>query len=623
MFPYAAWILFGTWLVCTGWILSALKQLNVGGYLVSLLLFLLFVWLVGIRLVPGSFQGRFWNPSRLIRRFRHPIPLIYLLYLLGELIAGAVYAPNNYDAFCYRIPRILHWLHEGQWHWTGSFNSRMDFSATGFEWLMLPQILFLKSLRFLFLINLLSYALLPGLIYSAFSGLGIAKRVAWYWMWILPCAYCFVLQAGGIGNDTFAAVYFLAAIAFSTRALRRSSWPDAAVAFLSAGLLTGSKALNLTLFLPLLLVLVPAFKLLLRKPWPLLGILIISLLISFVPIAVFNFLHTGDWTGDPSNFWGLKVKTPISGVVGNTLELSLDALEPPIFPMTERWNTFSSRLMAGVELHRIKSDFQNFSIQLEELPMEEGSGMGIGVTILLLGSFLICIMRGSLRLVSRSALILGLLCYVSLLAYMSKMGTGSSGRLIAAYYPGLILPFLSVRGQGILVRRRSWRIAAVICQMAALPALLISPARPLLPMCTLLQFMSGHLIMPSLADRVKKVYSVYSNRSDNMASIRAHLPPDAKVLGFAGTDDESEFSLWKKGADCQVVDLNPVAGDLPALDHVDCIVGSDAGFRQRYNLTADQVAKKFGVVIYSENITAYASQPPQKWTIIKRAFPSR
>ena len=47
---------------------------------------------------------------------------------------------------------------------------------------------------------------------------GVAGRVAWSWMWLLPSGFCFVLQAASMGNDSFAAVYFLAALRDARRA---------------------------------------------------------------------------------------------------------------------------------------------------------------------------------------------------------------------------------------------------------------------------------------------------------------------------------------------------------------------------------------------------------------------
>jgi hypothetical protein len=48
-----------------------------------------------------------------------------------------------------------------------------------------------------------------------------------------------------------------------------------------------------------------------------------------------------------------------------------------------------------------------------------------------------------------------------------------------------------------------------------------------------------------LIARALKVYTVYSERSDPLAGVRALLPPDLKVVGFLGTGDDCDISLWR------------------------------------------------------------------------------
>jgi hypothetical protein len=267
-------------LVTTGWVLSLSRELNATGYVVSLVLLLSFCgWYAATNI--GKPFKRPLVIRRLYNRFRRVTPAIFLIFLLAAFVGGSLYAPTNYDALCYRLPRILHWWREGHWHWIGGWNARMDFSSVGFEWLMAPILILFKTDRLLFLINVISYALLPGLIYSSFTGLGISRRVAWYWMWLIPCAYCFVLQAGSLGNDTTAAVYFLSSIAFSLRAVKRSSWPDAAFSLLAGALMTGAKATNLPLLLPLVILIIPLKGILSRRPVSLAGILLICIFSSF------------------------------------------------------------------------------------------------------------------------------------------------------------------------------------------------------------------------------------------------------------------------------------------------------------------------------------------------------
>ena len=134
----------------------------------------------------------------------------------------------------------------------------MNDRACGIEWLSAPVLLFTHSTRGLFLINFLPFLLLPGLVFSVFTQLGVRARVAWHWMWLLPTGYNFILQAGGNANDTFPAVYALAAVDFGLRAWKSRRPADLWHSLLAAALLTGAKASNLPLLLPWAIVIFPA-----------------------------------------------------------------------------------------------------------------------------------------------------------------------------------------------------------------------------------------------------------------------------------------------------------------------------------------------------------------------------
>ena len=620
MIPNPIWILFSAWIVVTGWGLSLIKQLNAPGYTVSLLLFisLLFVFYREDILRGSSRVFPIWRVLRC--RFLRPLPLVYLLYLAIAIVGGTLHAPSNYDALCYRIPRILHWWSDGGWHWIGGWNARMDYSATGFEWLMAPMIILFKSDRCLFLINVISYALMPGLIYSAFTGLGISKRVAWSWMWILPCSYCFGLQAGSIGNDTFGAVYFLATIVFALRAVRNTSWPDAMLSILSAALLTGAKASNLPLLLPLLYVMVPLWRICLSRPLKTLVLLVIAIGCSFLPIAISNHCHLGDWAGDPQNLEKMKLQDPASGLLGNAMQISIGALAPPLFPMASEWKKKSSELLGKAPLHSLQKSFPRINLNVGEIQMEEGAGLGLGITLLILlsmfSSFFYSDSRQS-RGAAGGAIIFGLLTWVALFAYMAKMGSESGARLIAAYYPGLIIPLLSMGAQSAIVRKRWWRVTAVLCMIVLLPALLLNPARPLIPIDALIGFLESHHLSQSITARARTVYSVYGNRSDSLSSVREKLPEKAKVIGFAGTSDESEYSFWKPFGDRRVTDLKPVQGKIPSLNGIDCIVGSEWGINDRYHLKPEELTGLVGGdVLWSGKVAEVAGREPMTWYVI-------
>jgi len=98
-----------------------------------------------------------------------------------------------------------------------------------------------RSDRGLFLINALGFLLLPGLLFSVFRQLGVARKVAWAWMWLLPLGYGFVTQAGSIGNDLMGAVCCLLSVHFGLRARHSGRVSEVWFAALAAALMTGVK----------------------------------------------------------------------------------------------------------------------------------------------------------------------------------------------------------------------------------------------------------------------------------------------------------------------------------------------------------------------------------------------
>jgi hypothetical protein len=250
------WVWFCAYLNCVGWTLSALHQLNAAGYAVALLL-----GVVAFVAWRKQTAGRIFpqiSRRKLKRRFCRPFPLAFLILAAMVFLGGALYAPANYDALAYRIPRVLHWLAAGQWHWIHTIFPRINTRSCGIEWVSAPVIALLGTDRWLFLINFISFLLLPGLVFSLFTRLGVRRRVAWHWMWIVPTGYGFLLQAGSMGNDLFGATLALAAVDLALRANRSKLPRDFFASLLAAAMMTSAKMNNLPLLLPWAVAILPA-----------------------------------------------------------------------------------------------------------------------------------------------------------------------------------------------------------------------------------------------------------------------------------------------------------------------------------------------------------------------------
>ena len=618
------WVWSCAYLNCVGWTLSALHQLNAKGYAVALA-----IWFVALAVwrkkSSESLSPRIrWQ--KLSRRFRKPFPLAFLILAAMAFLGGAIYAPTNYDALAYRLPRVLHWLAADQWHWIHTIFPRVNNRGCGIEWVSAPLIAVTKSDRLLFLINIVSFLLLPGLIFSVFTRLGVGRRVAWHWMWILPAGYCFLTQAASIGNDMFAAPFALAMVDFALRTRISKSLRDFFASVLAAALLTGVKMPNLPLLLPWAVALLPSLRLLWRRPARTLLVGVVALSASIVPTMFFNAKnYHGDWTGMKPETIGLQ-KMPALLAPHNVVLCAVQNFTPPIFPFGKSWDRLVQKVMPTwwhqQLMHMMEPTGANLS--MPEMQTEENAGVGFGVCLLLLTSIVFAELHRRRRpfvakAKPREAAWLAavrLSPYVSLSVMFFESFTGPLGRTIAPYYP-LLLPSLLLRpAHQKLVTQHWWRAAAFIAFLAAAGLLLISPARPLFPVEALLAKISG-ATSPAMA-RVREVYLVYHERNHAFAPALAALPPDLKMIGMI-TADDPETSLWYPFGARRIVHVCPqdAAADLKALG-VEYVLVKPEVIETRFSVTPGDWLKIMNAqVLQTISLNLRAADGPRDWLLVK------
>lgn len=621
------WIALCVFLSCAGWLLSALGHLDAPGYAVVLAGGLLTFFCLPRRLRPGWPGPVCWGKARW--RARHFFPAFFVLVCGLAFLGGALYAPNNYDALTYRFPRILHWLAEGRWHWIATMDGRMNVSGVGMEWLMIPLFVFTHSDRLFFLVNLVSFALLPGLIYATFVRLGISKRGAWYWMWLLPCGYCFSTQAGSIGNDTFAAVYLLAALCLMLRFRETRRSGDFWMSVLAAALLTGAKTSNLPLLLPWALAGLPAFRLFRGRVLPTAVVVAICALASFVPLAWLNFRNTGDWAGDLHNKMRLKIDSPFYGILGNGLELLTGNIAPPVMPFPQGWNEMTERWLQSPQGRTLVRHFPRLGLKWSEFQNEEASGLGVGLCGLLAVSLLagFC-QRGRQAGMEKTALpgqMVGRwVClggWVALVAYMAKLGSESAPRLIAPYYPLLAATVLLLPGVTLLTRRRWWKALAIIAGLSALPGMVMTPSRPLWPALRVCQKITAAHPDNQLAARALSAYSVYRNRNDGLAPLRKYLSPEDKTVGFL-TADSSEVALWRPFGQRRVAGIT-YSNQAEIFSGKSPVIASAEAIQIRFGKSLEEwLAGTSGHLVATEKLATKATRGKEDWYVI-RFDPSR
>jgi hypothetical protein len=622
------WIWISVLATAAGWILSGLGQLNRTGYVIffgaAILLYLLgrkqFGW------NPGPIT---LNPKKLRRRFLRPWPLCFAIISVLVFLGAILYPPSNHTALSYRTPRVLHWLSEGHWYWIHTPDYRMNNRACGIEWLSAPLLLFTKTDRLIVLLNFVPFLLLPAQIFSICRRLGVTGRVAWNWMWLLPTGYSFLLQAGSAGNDTFPTVYALAAIDFGCRAWSSRRLGDLWMSGLAAALLVGAKASNLPLLLPWALLVLPLLPLAKKKPLLTAGMALIAALVSFLPTAALNIVYCHDWSGLNLERAGMNMKNPIVGIWGNALLFLMSNFAPPFFPLAGWWNQHAlSILPRGIVAPMIANFEDGFQI-LGEMPIEDTTGIGFGISILvaasLLGSLLYRSQSRKNEHVQPSARILPVIVrrcvliapWIALLAYCMKSGMVTGARLISPYYPLLLPLILIVPGVTRVVRAGWWRILVWGNFLLAIAVLIVTPGRPLWPALTILRKLQTAHPASHAISRALEVYEVYAIRFDPLASVRELLPPSIKTVGFLGSEDDIDISLWRPFGSRRVehVLLNDSAEEIRRRGIEYVVVG---GFRLAQKGTAIDVwlERMHGKLLGTTTVTIKVAEGPQQWYVV-------
>ncbi|HXE41923.1 MAG TPA: hypothetical protein VN516_02775, partial [Candidatus Baltobacteraceae bacterium] len=482
----------------------------------------------------------------------------------------------------------------------------------------------LRSDRGLFLINVIGFFLMPGLLFSIFRQLSIARKVAWTWMWIFPLAYGYVTQAGSIGNDSAGAVFLLASVFFGLRARSSGKASDIWFAGLAAALMTGTKLSNLPLLLPCLIAVWPALIKLRERLFVSCAVACVAILISAAPTMALNQIYTGSWTGDPNNSSGLRVQSPTGAFFGNSLLLLQQSLMPPVLPGAHKINDALNKKMPASWQQILKEKFPRYYLGgLNELPQEEAAGLGLGVTLLLLVSFFAAICgvgrrNGNSKIALKISFV-ALAAWISVLFYMFKMGSESAPRLMLPYYPLAIVPFLLLRAQNCLLQFRVWKIFILLAALSVLPAIILSPSRPLFPAAHLSeQFAQSHPASAA-AQRLFSVYSTYAHRNDSLAPLREHLPDGVEKIGFVAGTDDTDYSLWRPFGDRQVVYLqNEIKNSAAIPNDVEWIAVKRTTWHEFSDLPLEEwAAQHHAQIVFSVPITTVVAWGEETWCLLQ------
>jgi len=614
------WIWFCAYLNCVGWALSALHQLNRTGYACAFAVGLGAVWLwqrqTGVRIFSKI------HPPKLRRRFKRFFPLAFLILAALAALGGSLYGISNADTLAYRTTRVLHWIAAGQWHWVHTDFPRLNTRTAGFEWLTAPQFLFFHTDRLVFVLNIICFLLLPGRIFAVLTRLGVRPRAAWYWMWIFPAGYGYVLEAGGPINDMAGAFFTLAAFEFALRAAREKSPALLWTAALAAALMTAVKAFNMMLLLPWGLAALPALPLLLRRPLATLAVGVMVFFTSMIPTSILDAKYCGDWTGANIE------QTPIGGghellrLPVTSANLILWNVVPPIFPFTVQWQEFVQRTLPESFKGKITNNFEPglAKFVLPEMQVEESAGLGCGVTLLLLALLGKKVRHGEWWppkfFTLNTFVVLGV--WAGLGVFVLRVGISGPARYLLPFYILLAVPLLVGPVAGRIFSARGWRLAAGLAMASSALLLVLSPQRPLWPANTVLSATDAAHSSHHLLQRVAKVYSVYGGRADVFDSVLAVLPPAANPLGLV-TFDEPEAALWRPFGSRRIlhVSKNDSAEYVRAQGIRYVLVSEEFLNNHMHTDAADWLARFHATSLAEFSLPIHAGHTPEQWLLTR------
>ena len=209
----------------------------------------------------------------------------------------------------------------------------------------------------------------------------------------------------------------------------------------------------------------------------------------------------------------------------------------------------------------------------------------------------------------------GIAAWVGLLAYVAKIGSENPGRLLAPYYPLLVIPFFINGPQHRLVRQKWFQCLGALAGLAAVMAIVVTPARPLWPAQSCLGRLAALYPDNVQIKRAKKVYEVYSTRNDVFEPVRAQIPLSVRTIGLIAGESDMEAPLWRPYGRRQVVRLK-AESSIPA-PQPEWVVAKSGLIEVATGESIDQWVRQTGGRLGgTESVTPRASEGPEEWTIV-------
>jgi hypothetical protein len=204
---------------------------------------------------------------------------------------------------------------------------------------------------------------------------------------------------------------------------------------------------------------------------------------------------------------------------------------------------------------------------------------------------------------------------IATFAYMAKMGSENTARLMLPYMPLLAASWLAILPHR--PRRHAYcRMAvAFIPILCLLPGLLLNPNRPLVSFNALAALPA---LPEKMRDRILSIHEGYSSRNDPLHEIRAALPTDCKIVGYAGGPTRSAYSLFKPIGSRRVIEAH--RGNVNSFEW---LVASPEGIKERVGQSWEQWLAASPYTISSRYCITFTVQfGPEDWFLLRRKIPT-
>jgi hypothetical protein len=199
------------------------------------------------------------------------------------------------------------------------------------------------------------------------------------------------------------------------------------------------------------------------------------------------------------------------------------------------------------------------------------------------------------------------------------MGSESTSRLIAAYYPLLVacvLVMLSLDGR--ILRGRWFAWIGLAAMLSAFPLVILSPARPLFPVEIVGGLLARSHLPAGILERYNGVYRVYAGRADAFRELTRSIAPGESAIGFLQLGNDPEASLWRPFGTRKVVEVSPLDSvEKMKAAGIHFVVAGEDALDYRYHTTVSDLAAKWSATVVAEkSIVLTAHRGPETWYLL-------